>query len=524
MARKVLLADDSVAVQRAVEATLEPKDFEVLSVSRGSDVIPEAKKIHPDVILVDGDLTDLDGYEVCKRVKEDPELMHIPVIVMASQEDPERARAVGAEGEIAKPFRGEDLLEQVMAVVDLTLEPTVKIDTSEIEEFDLGEEPVEEELELGELELDEGVLELTEEMEGLQDTGEAVLEGLEEFELEKPEEEKPPRRSVKTEELEEISFEEEIDELDLGELELEGAEGVGALEEDLEVEGPKELMVTDEVELGVDLDEELSLEEGLEEELAETEAEGGEPLLDTKDLDMEASSPSLLDTDELETLGLEGEGEEEVLLEELGETSIDFDETMIAGPDEVAEETVRLEGASPSEDETALEWVEEEAKEEGIEEEGGLGVEEELVFEEPREEEAIAPRPSPTFEQVQEVAQVSPPAMGVIEEVSLEEELLEEAPLVGILELEEIPVQEIPSLEEFAPMELSEEDLGVVDPFSEEGIRRELARSLEEVVQRILSDMAPPIVEKVARDIALEQAERIILQEIERIKRDTDSL
>lgn len=511
MARKILLADDSVAVQRAVEATLEPKDFEVLSVSRGSDVISEAKKIHPDLILVDGDLTDLDGYEVCKRVKQDPELMHIPVIVMVSQEDPQRARAVGAEGEIAKPFKGEDLLAQVMAVVDLSLEPTVKIDTSEIQEFDLGEEPIDEELDLGELELDEGVLELTEEMEGLQDTEEAVLEGLEEFELEKAEEEKTPRRSVKTEELEEISFEEEIDELDLGELELEGAEGVGGLEEDLGLEDAKDLMATEEVELGVDLDEELSLEKGPDEELLEGELEGEESLWDAKD--MEASSASLMDTDELETLDLEGEGlEEEGLLEELGETSIEFDETVVAGPDEVPEETLHVETASAFQEEEALEWVEEEKVE----------PQEEIAFEEPQKE-ALAPKPPPQ-QVATDMARVPLTTFGMLEEVSLEEELMEEGvPPVGLLEIAEIPIEEIPKLEKFASFELSEEDLGVVDPFSEEGLRRQLARSLEEAVQRILWEMAPPIVEKVAREIALEQAEKIILQEIERIKGDTNS-
>lgn len=569
MARKVLLADDSIAVQRAVEATLEPKDFEVLSVSRGAEVVLEAKRLHPDVILLDGDLSDVDGYEVCRMVKGDPELMSVPVIIMSSGEDLGKARAAGAEAQLAKPFQGNELLQQVLAVVDMTLESTFKLDTSEMEVLETREEASEEEFDLGELELDDSILELTEELDepgaSLVDTSEVSLEGLEELDLEStPEQPAQARRSIKTEELEEISFEEEIDELDLGELELEGSEGLGSLEEDLEPGSAKEdLLATDEVELGVDLDEELPLEKEtkLEEEaLFGTEEEAAGLILDTQEgLKAEAASDSIVDTDELEALTLEEEEErlfstsgEVASPGELEETTIEFQEA------EQLEET-DLEGLGKDTrvsgmpgtlersldqplEETSLDWEETGVSME-LAEESSTGAEDTAVGTHalPQEETQLRPSEAQALEKPKEVrrepweekvptlqAKIPVPAGAVLEpleEVGLDEELgilapaeVEKEPL----EILEVSLAQVPAIAQGVRLELMEEDFGVVDPFSEESLKKELARNLQEMVEGILSQMAPPIVEKVARAVALEHAERIVLEEIEKIRQSSE--
>lgn len=569
MARKVLLADDSIAVQRAVEATLEPKDFQVLSVSRGAEVVLEAKKLHPDVILLDGDLSDLDGYEVCRRVKQDPDLMSVPVIIMSSGEDPERARAAGAEAQLAKPFQGEDLLQQVMAVVDMTMQSTFKLDTSEMELLETKEELSEEEFDLGELELDDSILELTEELDepgaSLADTSEGVLEGLDELDLENaPEEPSPTRRSIKTEELEEISFEEEIDELDLGELELEGAEGLGAIEEDVASDSGKEdLFATDEVELGVDFDDEFPLDKeakAQEQSLLGTEEEEAGLILDTQEgLKEEALSESIIDTDELEALALEEEEEEQLFStngdvlapQGLEETTIEFSETQELEETglEALEKDLKVSGIertveqAPGEplEETSLDWEQTEISVEPAAE-TSMGYEAPLethplpgetteiraagleALEEPKElGEEVQPQESAMFPEPAARAKL---VLEPLEEVRLEEELAAVAAAkedagAQPLEIVEVSLAQLGPLDQGIRLELVEEDFGLVDPFSEEGIRRELARNLQEIVERILSEMAPPIVEKVARAVALEHAERIVLEEIERIKQSS---
>lgn len=547
MARKVLLADDSVAVQRAVEATLEPKDFEVLSVSKGSEVIREAKNIHPDVILVDGDLSDLDGYEVCRRVKEDPELMSIPVIVMSSEDDPGRALAVGAEAQLAKPFQGNQLLEQVLAVVDLSLGPPVALDTSEMDVLDLGGEGPEEDLDLGELGLEEDVLELTDEMEALEepsydlgDTAELALDGLDELDLEAPVRPQAGPRSISTEELEEISFEEEIDELDLGELELEGAEGVGSLEEELGITPPKDkLTAMEEMELGMDLDGELL---GTEEEPAGL-------MLDTQEgPKAETPSDEMIGMDELEALSLEEEerlismGEEAAVLEDLGEFSTEFEETEELGAvqgeeDFLAQEEI-LVGEEPSMEagqqpleETSLDWEEPAEAESAVSEPGFeldvAALEPEQTSVESTARDVVKELAAPTLAVHEERSPVRTAILEPLEEVGLDEELsavgaVQEEMGVQPVEILELPLSQIPPLAHGLRLELMEGDFGLVDPFSEEAIRKELDRNLQDMVERILSQIAPPIVERVARAVALEQAERIVLEEIERIRQNPE--
>ncbi len=492
MARKVLLADDSIAVQRAVEATLEPKDFEVLSVSRGAEVLLEAKKLHPDLILLDGDLSDVDGYELCRMVKEDPDLMSVPVIIMSSGEDPEKAREAGAEAQLTKPFQGNDLLQQVLAVVDMTMESTFKLDTSEMEVLETDEEVSQEEFDLGELELDDSILELTEELDEpgatLADTSEGFLEGLEELDLEStPEEPASGRRSIKTEELEEISFEEEIDELDLGELELEGAEGLGSIEEDLETGSAKEdLLVTDEVELGVDFDEEFPLERGdkaVEQTLLGTEEEEAGLILDTQEgLKEEAVSESIIDTDELEALALE---EEEMLVSTTGdalapqgleETTIEFNETEELGETglEEVEKDVSVSGmmetleedAGQALEETSLDWEQTETSLE-LAQEGSMADKRAVeIHPLPGEDTEVTPLGLGSFEGPKELRQeplelkpatfqAQPPRAAAVleplEEVGLDEELAvlsaaKEDTAAQPLEILELPLAQLPPL------------------------------------------------------------------------------
>jgi hypothetical protein len=115
-------------------------------------------------------------------------------------------------------------------------------------------------------------------------------------------------------------------------------------------------------------------------------------------------------------------------------------------------------------------------------------------------------------------------AVGLLEEVPLDEEIASiRADAEQLDRWEEVGLQEVdlmvlPSLRDGLRLELVEEDFGVVDPFSEDGIRKELARNLQDMVERILTDLAPPIVERVAREIALERTEKIVMEEIERLK------
>jgi CheY-like chemotaxis protein len=537
MARKVLLADDSTAVRKAVEAMLKPKGFQVLSAANGKEAMEQAKRARPDMILMDIDLPEGDGYEICRRIRKDPDLVGIPVLLLAVEGGPyeeSRAREVGASGHLFKPFQGKELMTQVLSALDGGVDTRVQ-DTGDLEELDLGEElaALDEGLELEELDAEaEDVLELTEEMEPLDleeelDLGEATgteeefTLGEEELDLEDFEELSESRAETRVEEdIEEFSFEED---LDLGDLELEGMEELSPLGDDLEMgEKPassQALKKTEEMELGLDLDEELAF--GVEE---------FSPEIDLPTQPEEEEAPTRrLEEDILE------EAEEVVFPEEFQDTSIEF-----AGQDEVplvdttdggppVQEQLDTQEEAPFGDEamaleeTAVEW-------EGLEE---VGSEQEEPFEldlgdiEVQEEGISAPEVgmgiAETFEEFPQASQEEGPE--ALEELELEEEI---SPAAGEdvsvprgldrMGLQEVPVESLPTLDAGLRLELTEEDFGLIDPFSEEGVRVELVRNLEDIVERILSDMAPSIVERVARDIALEQTERIVREEIERLK------
>jgi CheY-like chemotaxis protein len=107
MTQKLLLADDSVTVQRVIELTFADENMQVVAVGDGSQAIERLERERPDIVLADVSMPLHDGYEVAAHIKGTPHLAHIPVVLMTGafeQIDEARARAVGCDGVLAKPF------------------------------------------------------------------------------------------------------------------------------------------------------------------------------------------------------------------------------------------------------------------------------------------------------------------------------------------------------------------------------------------------------------------------------------
>ncbi len=116
MPKKLLLADDSITIQKVIGITFANEDFALTTVDNGVDAIKTAKRIKPDLILADVVMPGKNGYEVCEYVKHDPELRGTPVLLLAgtfeSFDEGEMAR-VGADGHITKPFESQTLIDKV---------------------------------------------------------------------------------------------------------------------------------------------------------------------------------------------------------------------------------------------------------------------------------------------------------------------------------------------------------------------------------------------------------------------------
>jgi CheY-like chemotaxis protein len=113
---KLLLADDSVTIQRVIELTFADEDVQVLAVGDGRQAIERVQAERPDIVLADVGMPERDGYEVAAFIKGDPQLAHIPVLLLTGAFEPVdevRARAVGCDGVLVKPFEPQMVISRV---------------------------------------------------------------------------------------------------------------------------------------------------------------------------------------------------------------------------------------------------------------------------------------------------------------------------------------------------------------------------------------------------------------------------
>lgn len=120
MVKRILVADDDQAIVALIKAILAEPEYLVRAVEDGREAVEIAAKELPDVILMDAHLRRVDGYEACRQIRAHPETAHIPVVFVASPNQPSEVQLafeVGAEAFITKPFNREDLLGTIERVL-----------------------------------------------------------------------------------------------------------------------------------------------------------------------------------------------------------------------------------------------------------------------------------------------------------------------------------------------------------------------------------------------------------------------
>ncbi len=116
MPQTLLLADDSVTIQRVIELTFADEDVRVVAVSDGDQAIARLNTDPPDVVLADVGMPGRNGYEVAEFIKGSPSLAHIPVLLLTGAFEPideRRAAAAGCDGVLAKPFEPQMVIGRV---------------------------------------------------------------------------------------------------------------------------------------------------------------------------------------------------------------------------------------------------------------------------------------------------------------------------------------------------------------------------------------------------------------------------
>jgi CheY-like chemotaxis protein len=124
---KILDIDDSPTVQKLIEMILSSQGYKVILASDGEEGIAKARAERPSVILVDFVMPKMNGFQVCKTLKEDPEFKDTPIILVTSKGDKVGSKFVdvlGISEYFTKPFQPEELLAKIREVIDNKKEPS----------------------------------------------------------------------------------------------------------------------------------------------------------------------------------------------------------------------------------------------------------------------------------------------------------------------------------------------------------------------------------------------------------------
>lgn len=125
MGKRILIADDSVNTRGILRFMLQNAGFELVEAENGEDALAKAESTLPDLIVLDGMMPKLTGFDACRYLKENPKTKTIPVILLTAvpQMDPTRdwKKEAPADRFMAKPFQMKDLLAAIEVLLGITL-------------------------------------------------------------------------------------------------------------------------------------------------------------------------------------------------------------------------------------------------------------------------------------------------------------------------------------------------------------------------------------------------------------------
>jgi two-component system cell cycle response regulator len=124
MTARVLVVDDILANVRLLEAKLSAEYFDVVTAMNGADALESVQRARPDIVLLDVMMPGIDGIEVCRRIKSNPQTQHIPVVMVTALDQPEdrvKGLEAGADDFLTKPVNDLALFCRVKSLVRLKM-------------------------------------------------------------------------------------------------------------------------------------------------------------------------------------------------------------------------------------------------------------------------------------------------------------------------------------------------------------------------------------------------------------------
>lgn len=116
MSKKVLIADDEPNIVISLEFLMQQQGYEVRIARDGEEALVAAAEFRPDLILLDVMMPQRSGYEVCQKIRENPELQSVKIVMLTAKGrdmEVQKGLALGADEYVTKPFSTKDLAERV---------------------------------------------------------------------------------------------------------------------------------------------------------------------------------------------------------------------------------------------------------------------------------------------------------------------------------------------------------------------------------------------------------------------------
>jgi len=114
--KKILIVEDEESLLRLESIILTSKGYDVIGVADGIAAIEQISRSIPDLVILDVMLPDMDGLEVCRKIKNDPFTSKVPVIMLTARKgskDMERGLEAGADAYMTKPFKSAQLIDMI---------------------------------------------------------------------------------------------------------------------------------------------------------------------------------------------------------------------------------------------------------------------------------------------------------------------------------------------------------------------------------------------------------------------------
>ena len=117
--KRILIADDNENIRTALTYLLEDEGYELSLAKDGTDTLRKVRELHPHILFLDIMMPEINGYDVCRTIKNDPDLKKTYVIMLTAKgqiAEQERGKDVGADEYIVKPFSPMEILSKVKSI------------------------------------------------------------------------------------------------------------------------------------------------------------------------------------------------------------------------------------------------------------------------------------------------------------------------------------------------------------------------------------------------------------------------